>query len=463
MSIHYLKTRHRPCYDIRDCPGLNYVSPTFDNGPAINSWLNTITNTGTTPVDIELTKKVYFTTDLVIPNSPIGFKGTKNGKFRGSSDFITSGTPIPFTKILVAGSFTGRVLPYTTPIPYGTSSFNYSASGLSLGQFVLLQNFPTSSGGTDFAVVQPDGSRHYPNGSLLIYPGMTVDPANLRQWRRFEPMQVQSADSTHFTVSSPCFCDYSVYYNAADNLQFRQYTPNSFTTFEGISLENITLNADLAFNFKVNFCNLLNSGISMGRTLHGEVIGTFSDAQLTDSAIAFRQSRHIYINCNVSMGSILSDNGAIRCSGGSDFDVQVRTSGHRERFFSCIFDADYDEDGAGFPQVNISNGKITAIDSSSNMGVFISGNPYAGTAVDNVNVDFTGNTVYGLNAVYLKGCKNSQVNMHAPQANFRVDGGQNIQFIGMKGSQFIGGYFDPRNSASLLASSNVNQVSWVPL
>ena len=461
MSIHYLRTRKRPYYDIRDCPGINF-NLTVNNSAAINSWLTSLASTGI-PFDVELTRPVNIYSGLNIPFLPVGFKGTKNGKFIGDPAFIGLPTPIPSSRININGAFNGVVLPYTTAIPMGTNFFPYTSSGLVLGNFVQLENFPTSAGGTDFAVAQPDGSKHYPTGSITQYAGMTIDPANLRQFRRFEPMQIQHGDGSGFNSVSPCFCDYSTYHNAADALQFRVYNPNAFTSFEGINFENLFITTDLAYRFRANFCTLLNSTINIGRTLHAEVLGTFLDAQTSDCAIQFRQSRHLKFDVDITQGLINTDNGALRCSGGSDFDVKARTSGHTGRFFAAIFDSDFDESGDGYPQVPISNGKIDLIDSSLNMGAFLSGNPYALTAIENVVVNFIGNTSYSFNGVYLKGCKNCQVNMQAPQANFRIDGGQNIQFIGMKGSQFLGGYIDPRNSASVLPCTNVTQPTWVSL
>ena len=433
-----------------------------DDTAAIQAFIDAQPSTG---CDLFLDRWYYVPGGLTRWKSNMRILGSSSGGFRGNPAYLPATVPIPSTLILIQGALIGTPLAYPSTFAANTQTFT-GANSWTLGDMLLLSNFPSDPGGTD-AYTQPGGTSaprlyNYAGAGAIGGTNQVVHPNNLRQTRRREPCiisdAVNSGGSAGFTLYSP-----TVYgYNSLTQLQFQKIAPIKNVMLEGLNLLDIYLDADLTDGFRAPNANLIRSTIAITRSLSGMVLNVKLDAMLTDNCINIAgASRFCDISGNGRGGRIYSDNGLVRVDQASDFTAVFNLAGHSHGLYGCIVDTNYFEAPDGYTDIPSLNGKVHLIDSSGNSGLVATCDCFA---ADISNMDFR--VLYANSSsaqAFIRGVRRSTLHMNAELGKLHLEASTGIRLTGYRPTIEIATWADPRNPGTTRGNSLIEESTYTTL
>ena len=401
-----------------------------DDTAAIQAFIDTQPSTG---CDLFLDRWYYIPGGLTRWKSNIQIVGSNSGGLRGNPAYLTSGgDPIPSTVVYVMGALTGSQLAYSSTFAAGTTDF-VAANTFSVNDVVLLSNFQSDPGGTDF-YTQPGGAGtsrlyNYSGAGALGGTDGVIHANNRRQYRRRELAVLsdvqQSGTGAGFSLYSPCAYAYNINGSQAlQNLGFQKINTIKNAVFENVNVIDCSIAGDLTYAMKVVGGKQYRSTIGINRSLYGQVLEFNLDAEKTDTCINIAASSGFCdISGNARGGRISSDNALLRVDQAHHFTIRGNVTGYSGGLAGCLLDTNYQQAPDGYCDVPTLVGRVDLVIGGKYFGFFASCEPFAAN-IDTLLLDIVGGNTPLPDAVYLKGCSNVMGRLLIPNGYLRAEGTQ---------------------------------------
>lgn len=344
----------------------------------------------------------------------------------------------------------GSPVAYGSTITAGQTAFTVSNS-FAAGDYLLLSNFPT------------DATDAYTNGTADLFGRVpriyaNTSSSNLRQTRRKERVQVETATGSAFTI----FGGTVNAYTSTVSLQFEKITDVTNVRWDA-ELRNINL--DLTYCRGVDVTGRLMSSILDCITCESVTVEPLEfDANGTDSRVDFYEASRLCATNGVYKNlHTPADNGIVKFTGCTDcsFDVVVEgcdgTFGH-----GVQIDENFGENYTGYSDLPANNISGNVVGRNVNgLALFVTCDPFA-ALVSNCNITGSYMGTAAQPGVLLKGCDYVNVAMTLPNNTIDFYGARHCDISSSiyDDIYYAGTVINPRGGQ--VQTNSDNRGAWFP-